>query len=298
MMDSTKPADLILSEPVTILLDFQPDKTEFGRLHSARPDFLIATPAQYKSPFQYKIQRATEIHGYCEIEQHVIPASLLLFDVQLRSEALSRNRRIRKVKIEMEFKNLDSSDSSSGVKIIDTAPGSPAFWLSYSTEKRDKETEISALGGLNILSANFTGSWSIRRTATTDMHFWASIESISLPANDSPTANHVRWVFRENTSQRSAVPTDATLAVLLTSGSGGFVCEANIELHVDWVSELQNPLGYINLWHAQGKLPFPRSANIERHSDGMHDISFVKGDHLEKEINGLRKFVNIHMPKI
>ena len=105
-MADEKPHDLSSFEPDSITLDFQPDEKEFGRLCSERgPDFLIATPSPYKSPFQYTIKRAVEIHDFGEFHGKTVPATLLVFDVGLRTEALSKSRRIRKVKIEMEFKN-------------------------------------------------------------------------------------------------------------------------------------------------------------------------------------------------
>jgi hypothetical protein len=301
-----KSVGLAPSEPDSVTLNFQPDGKEFGRLCSSRgPEFIIASSSPWKTPFQYTIRRSTEVHGYGTFQHETVPTSFLLFDVALRTEDLSRSRRIKKVKIEMEFRSMDSQGNDSAVRVIEVAPGDPTAWFSYSTEKVDEEHDLGGSAGLKIFCGNATGSWTTKRTKSKERHFWASIEASSMPSDESETANYVKWVFKENTSQQSAVPTDVTLAVLLTRGEAGFVCKTKVELEVDWVTKVMYTFADFNLWRAQTELSFFKVGSsvggVENRSNGIHKLPAIDEEHLEKMIDdkeGLRKFVDIYMPEI
>jgi hypothetical protein len=126
-----------------------------------------------------------------------------------------------------------------------------------------------------------------------------------MPSDESETANYVKWVFKENTSQQSAVPTDVTLAVLLTRGKAGFVCKTKVELEVDWVTKVMYTFADFNLWRAQTELSFFKvgssAGGVEKRSNGVHKLPAIDEEHLEKVIDdkeGLRKFVDIYIPEI
>src|SRR2546423_15197340 len=87
--------------------------------------------AAYKSPFQYSITRAVEVHGSGNFDGKTQPASLLVFDVALQTEPLSRKRRIKCIKIEMEFE----ADVGLAPEVKALAPGRPTTYLSYSVQR-------------------------------------------------------------------------------------------------------------------------------------------------------------------
>jgi hypothetical protein len=284
------------TESDTVILDFQPDEKEFGRLCGSRGrEYIITAP--FKSPFQYSITRAVEVHGSANFRNETLPASLLIFDVVLQTEPLSRKSRIKSIKIELEFKkNMDKADAGQAPDIVDIAPGRPPVYLSYSTEQDALTTTINASGGVNVSCANATGRWQAERVKRKDMVFWANIDGFSRPSNDSESTNYVRWLFKENTSQRSAVPTDVSLAVLLTRAEGGFLCSTTVTLEVDWVHEF---FGGFLLWKTGRKVTSfqPDKTRI----NSKHDVTTVDASHLEKLLEdeaGLGKFAKIHMPPI
>lgn len=290
-------AAVIPTESDTLTLDFQPDESEFGRLCGSKGREYIAT-APYKSLFQYTVTRAVEVHGYGNFHNETLPTSLLIFDVALQTEPLSRSRRIKSVKIELEFrKSMDKADADLAPDVIDIAPGRPPVYLSYSTEEDTLTNVIDTSGGVSLYGGNASGGWRTEHTRKKGMAFWASIDSISRPSDVNESTNYVRWLFKENTSQQSAVPTDVSLAVLLTRAEGSFLCSTTVTLEVDWVYEL---FGGFQLWKSRQRVSNFHPDRLLTRINGKGDIATVDPSHLEKllEETGLEKFVAIHMPQI
>jgi hypothetical protein len=245
-----KEAAPISSDSDTIVLDLEPDVDEFAHLNSSVEvkEGVIDIGAR-KSPFKCSISRVGEVHGHGNFDGKILPASLLTFNVVMDS-LTTRARRIKSASLELIFEN---GQDEGAPNVVAYAPGRPPMYLNFSKQSiaTSKGVEISAgTGG----PANIRGTWHTTRGANSEKACFATVKAYAQSSDDSHASclNSAYW-FLENTSQKSAVPTDFSLAVLLTRTEGRFLCSIKANIHVDWLENINEWFGWITNWNRMSR---------------------------------------------
>ncbi|KAH0562628.1 hypothetical protein GP486_002691 [Trichoglossum hirsutum] len=243
-------ATLIPSDSDTIVLDLEPDAGEFARLNSSiEVKQGVIDIGSRKSPFKCSIARVGEVHGHGNFDGKILPASLLTFKVVMDS-LTNRPRRIKSASLELIFENgQDEGEVESAPNVVASAPGRPPMYLNFSKKSIANSSGVEVGAGTGGL-ASIRGVWHTTRSTNLEEARFATIKAYAQSSDSShSSSNSAYWFLEENTSQKSAVPTDFSLAVLLTRTEGRFLCSIKVNLHVDLQQHVKEWSDWIIDWN-------------------------------------------------
>ncbi|KAI1735425.1 hypothetical protein F4680DRAFT_452895 [Xylaria scruposa] len=214
-------------------------------LHTLNPKdeqfrtILAATEKADESPLTMKVTIREVHHGRLKWERRSFEGTLLLFNVQLKSKAVSH--RYRKASVTLEFYNPEGKMSHDpAVFKVAPSPEEDRYLnrTEWSREKMvganfDIKPSWADIGGSS--ESKDTGPVNFSARLITDTH-WSDDKS-------SGPENAVTWSMEENTGQEDGIPSFLQAAVLLRRvTTKAFRVQLRVTSGVDWKSNARRLL--------------------------------------------------------
>ena len=222
-------------QPDTVELELLPNADQVGELHGQTKsipvqNFLAISPP--KSLFRFSIKSGLELHGHYKGE----PATLVTLEAQFVPKEQARP--IKWAAITAYFESEETGGK--GPKVEAFALGQPTVKIECSVESEKVQKSVKGNAGVAQIG-ELGGEASLAHEVDKEKKYAATVSASAFPSEgEGDTSNTVCWILDGNQSQKSGVPPDLTLGIiLLRADDANFVGTVRVDIKVDWRYNVQ-----------------------------------------------------------